>query len=270
MNKRGQVYLLAALLLGLVIFGLMHQLNVVHINLFDDDFLEISENYNQESSRFVNYLVQGRLHDDFNLTTLIDNFSEFTVDFSSYAKTQNPYFGFIYLFDVSNQTNTFFIGDYLDQDIIVYVNTDTDNSKILNGCHSLIQAGASFDSFGIDNGISFVDLNQCVFLWEIGSTGSYNITFIIGDVSYSVSPLFEIPEIVIVGNAYKDNQRKVFVNDHLIFGNRVDIQSFCDLLPSETSGSTEICDCVERLTEDKCERLNSLGCVWNGNGCVDA
>ena len=269
MNTRGQVYLLAALLLGVVIFGLMYKLNVAHTQVIDDDFIEISTNYDRESSRFVNYLAQGKLHNDFNLTTLINNFSEFTVDFSSYAKTQNSHFGFVYLFDVSEQTNAFFVGNYLDQDLVVYVNNDIANSILLYGCYSSIQAGAQFDSFGIGAGISLSQISDCSSLQNITSGGMYNVTFVIGDVSYSVPIVLGVPEIVIVSNAFNDRQREVFVNDYLVEGKRIIIRSFCqDQLPLSVSSLTELCNCDKRNNEERCEELNSLGCLWSNNDCV--
>ena len=58
MQKRGQVYLLTVIILAFVIYLLYTDTNVVKRTILDDDFEELSQNYDVESAKFVNYFRQ--------------------------------------------------------------------------------------------------------------------------------------------------------------------------------------------------------------------
>ena len=57
MNKRGQVYILAALIISVVIFILALRPNVIIQEKIEDDFEKLSGNYEYESTRFINSLI---------------------------------------------------------------------------------------------------------------------------------------------------------------------------------------------------------------------
>jgi len=273
MNKRGQVYFLAALLLAVVIFGLLIRLNSVNKLFFEDDFEELSENYRRESNVFLNELTQKKLQDvNFDTDNLLNGFLGFTVDFSTYSKTQNPDFGLIYLFDVFNGTNKLFIGNYLDQDIIAFINGNFGEASALVGCRSVIRAGAGFDGIGFTEGIPLSDISRCNATIDTGMIGDYNVSFVIGEVQYDTDVVSGIPEIVIVSQEFKNKQRKVFLSDNFISGGKIDIIVFCsDTDLSAGAVDSEVCSCTKRNTEEKCEELNSLECFWNSTGnCEDA
>ena len=107
MKKRGQIYILAALILIFVIFILVSQSNVIRELVLENDFERLTKNYEAESSRFVNSLLAAK-------ENISDKFLEFTIYFTSYSKTQNPDFGLIYLFDYDNKLH---IGNYLNESI---------------------------------------------------------------------------------------------------------------------------------------------------------
>ena len=57
MDKRGQIYLIVSLIIGLVIFVLTSQPNTINLTPHNNDFKLISQNYNQESNRFLGTLI---------------------------------------------------------------------------------------------------------------------------------------------------------------------------------------------------------------------
>src|SRR3989344_1476214 len=96
-GKRGQIYLLAALILGLVIFLLVAETNVVKETVIEDDFESLAKNYEIESAKFMNSILER------GITDIPNEFLKFTIIFSSYAKTKNPEFGIIYAFINNNR-----------------------------------------------------------------------------------------------------------------------------------------------------------------------
>ena len=130
MNKRGQIYILAALIIVFVLYTLYKETNIVKESIIEDDFREISKNYELESSRFLNQLIQSN-------SDVRSSFINFTVLFTSYAKTKNPNFGLIYSFLYQNKL---YIGNYMDTNINFNFGSSNYN---LNGCYAQINASVS-------------------------------------------------------------------------------------------------------------------------------
>jgi len=141
MKKRGQIYILVAIILGFVIYLLSVNLNFTKGTVFSDFFIEISDNYDKESAKFLTSLSQELLkNSELNIQK---NFNEFSGKFTSYSKTINSAFGFIYFFDYSHgDSRRLIVGNHLDQPILVWV--DETNKKKIDGCKANIPLGTNF------------------------------------------------------------------------------------------------------------------------------
>ncbi len=93
MNKRGQFFILGAIILALALFVLMVKLNTFDETFLIKDFYPLSENYKTESVKVVNdAIAQGG--------TITPNkaLNDFTEKYVNYARTIDPNVGFVYVY----------------------------------------------------------------------------------------------------------------------------------------------------------------------------
>ena len=228
MNKRGQIYLLASIIIGLVIFVLASKTNIINTALQNNDFKEITQNYNSESAKSVSSLIkEGKNENDIAL-----KFAEFSVVFTQYSKTKNPSFGLIYFF---NYNNNLHIGNFLDQNVKVFTsneNLNDPNSGIfLVGCFSIVSSSLDYNQFQIS-----MPQNAATFYGENGrpSTSVYGpctkrispapsyVNLQIGDesIDYKVDIIQNQPQVAVISRESLSQDRKVFVDHQFIRGNR--------------------------------------------------
>src|SRR3989344_529542 len=131
--KRGQVYLLAVIILAFVIYTLYTETNTIQEAIVEDDFEQLTLNYERESAKLINYLLANNIK---NSNDIQDYFTMFTTTFTAYSKTKNPNFGLLYLFDYQNNL---YIGNYLEED--VDVEHEGTSSNDIKGCLQQIPAG---------------------------------------------------------------------------------------------------------------------------------
>jgi len=215
MNKRGQIYLLASIIIGLVIFVLASKTNIINITPTNNDFKEITENYNSESGKVMGELIKsGKSDSDVSL-----NFASFSVLFTQYSKTKNPSFGLIYFL---NYNGILRIGNFLDQGVKIITPTNTEIS--LQGCFSQLPASISYGEFQqtfyrslsyFQSGSAYA---ECI--REIPAPSFINLQ--IGDeqIDYRVDILANQPQVAVISRASSSQDRKVFVDHQFIRGNR--------------------------------------------------
>jgi len=194
---------LTVIILAFVIYLLYTDTNVVKRTILDDDFEELSQNYDVESAKFVNYLLSQSFTD----SDIRQYFEDFTSFFTSYSKTKNPKFGLLYLFDYKSKL---YVGNYLDQDVKI-IKEDQNIEENLVGCSRNILAG--FRVAGGEwsvSGIKVGSLVACTKQIGITDSNNYNINIRLGDVQYEVEINKGKPDVVIVGREEKGNQRKVY------------------------------------------------------------
>ncbi|MBI2499030.1 hypothetical protein HYV88_02200 [Candidatus Woesearchaeota archaeon] len=263
MNKRGQIYILAALIFSLVIYLLSINLNTAKGTVFSDFFIEISNNYDKESAKFLTSLSQELLKN--SELDVQKNFNEFSGKFTSYSKTINSAFGFIYFFDYSHRDNRrVIIGNHLDQPILVWV--DENNKKKIDGCKGEIHLGTTFGDLSEDfMGILGDILEKCSETLDLTTDDNvYNVTYVVSNIKYTSGIIKGVPQIVILSEEKKGEERKVYTNHKFEKGeNWVDgLRQYC--VDPSLSPKT-ICDCNLR-DEENC-LMNDL-CKLEG-GCVD-
>ena len=205
MHKRGQIYLLAALILGFIIFLLVAETNVVKETVVDDSFESLAKNYEVESAKFMNLILEKET------TNIPQEFLKFTILFSSYAKTKNPEFGTVYAFIYNNRL---YLGNYLDTDMKVHA-----PPQRVPGCYQQLNANIVVAGFPIRSNVPTSAFLQC--LLDSPLPTNNRLRFSIEGVEYEVDLEQSRPEIIIVSREEVDNQRKVFVKGNFKKGRNI-------------------------------------------------
>lgn len=208
MDNRGQIYLLAALILGLIIFLVVTETNLVKETVIEDDFESLAKNYELESATFMNRLLAT------NAPNIPQEFLKFTIVFSSYAKTKNPEFGTIYAFIYSNHL---YIGNYLDQE--VRIPSAPPQNRNLPGCYQGLNTEIVVAGFPLQSNVPISAYSSCML--DLPVPGNNRLTFFIEDIEYEVELEPSRPEIIIVSREEVANQRKVFVKGNFNKGRNV-------------------------------------------------
>lgn len=211
MNKRGQVYILAAIIIAFVVYNLFVDTNIVKETIIDDDFEELATNYEVESAKLVNYLLENNINSP---NTVSKHFTNFTASFTAYSKTKNPNFGLLYLFDYRGKL---YIGNYLDEDAEV-------NGVSVKGCLRQIPAGFRMVGQSLYIGVGVfetVGVSPCIKEIVSGEGYNYNVDIKVNNQD-GTSETYEAlitkgkPDIVIISREIKDNVRKVYTKGNFI------------------------------------------------------
>ncbi|MDD5133604.1 MAG: hypothetical protein PHD81_00415 [Candidatus Nanoarchaeia archaeon] len=114
MNKRGQFFILIAVILCGVILILSSRLNTYEERILLEDFPDLSANYAEETPKVVNdaILTNG------NPETALE---DFTKNFTNYARSIDPSLGVIYVYrsikpGTDENVHTFKIGNFLSKE----------------------------------------------------------------------------------------------------------------------------------------------------------
>ncbi len=215
MNKRGQVYILFALVIALVVFVLTNKSNIINITPSDSEFKEISENYETESSNLVSSLIKFNKLDE----EISEQFATFSILFTQYSKSKNPSFGLVYFL---NHNNVLRVGNFLDKNIKV---TGGSSDINLEGCYSLVPVFINYNTFQINNYIDYETYRRnsitspCVN--EI-TPAPDQIILKIGDeeIEYEVNIIPQQPRVVVISRENLFQDRKVFLDDQFVKGKR--------------------------------------------------
>ena len=239
MDKRGQIYILAALIISVVVFILVLRPNVVIQEKLEDDFEKLSSNYEYESSRFTNSIINQELN-------VSSSFFNFTLLFVSYSKSQNPNFNLIYAFGFEDIIN---IGNFMEEEIIV---DNGKNQYVLNGCYNKISAVIEFQGLNFEGNINFSDVEKCLLTIDFVD----KIWIGIDGLWYP----FEIsnkPQIIIVSREETEDQRKVFIGGEGFIkgegdGKGKSSEDFCNSFKQEKSCSDKESCCWKGFCTSEC------------------
>ena len=196
-GKRGQVYLLAALILGFILFILVAETNLIRKTIIDDDFESLAKNYGQESAAFMNLLLEK------GAANIAQEFLKFTILFSSYAKTKNPEFGIIYAFIYQDRL---YIGNYLATEMMIQGVPPA--KERLPGCYQQLNASVVIENFPVRANVPTAAFTAC--MTDISIPAANTLRFSIQDVVYEVELESSRPDIIIVGREEVGSQRKVY------------------------------------------------------------
>src|SRR3989344_4558996 len=208
MNKKGQIYLLGALIIGFLIFILSVKSNIINLSPSNTEFEDISQNYNLESSRFINMLIK---EGETNPSQIEEKFKRFTGIFTQYSKTQNPTFGLIYLL---NYENNLYIGNFLDKEITL--NDEVWDNVIISGCSEKINAVIKSGIGGISYDFDLSEFTICTKTLSMPLNNNFIFKINEEDVDYEVNIIQGQPQVIVVSRENIFQDRKVFLKNEFI------------------------------------------------------
>src|SRR3989344_7788193 len=112
MDKRGQFYIIIAIIISLAFFSIITPQNRVEETILFQDFNDVSLNYVQEAPKVANYGI-------FNDLDVKDVLSDFTRNFLTFAKQRNPTIELIYVYNNGTNVN---MKSYLNETSVVETN----------------------------------------------------------------------------------------------------------------------------------------------------
>jgi len=204
-NKKGQVYIFAAVVIAVLLFGLTITYNKLDQKKLSQDFKRVSDNYNLESARFLNALIEG----DILPENRPQRFFEFTAEFSSYAKAKDPNYELFYVY---TEGDNIYLGNFLDKLITI------ENPNIrLEGCYSKLKANIEFGGLSYSSeDINYNLIQNCIATENINPSIT-SITVCIQEnnspdnICYAFDITEGIPQVMIVTGETEYEQRQVYV-----------------------------------------------------------
>jgi len=172
MNKRGQFYIITALILSFALFGVTYASNTIEEPVLFSNFNEVSQNYVTESTKLINGLLEEQESD------IPGRLQTFTSDFLNYAKLRDPSFGMVYVY---SQDDTAIIKNEIDELI------GESNESILGSEQDLVQ-DVSLEVGGM-NFVHQVPITASNFgeEWNTGfGEGPFRLS--IGGIIYPINP----------------------------------------------------------------------------------
>lgn len=255
MDKKGQVYIIAAILLSVVLFAMASVTNAAKQEKFKGDFEKLSNNYENEGTRLVNTIINTG--EDVGA-----RFGNFTYAFTSYSKTQNWQFGLIYVLDYNGRVH---IGDYLADSIDVgYIEGGTPKTITLSGCFKAVGSSITFESLtkeftSVDPGLN---LANCV--KDIAEPADKKVHIAIKNSWYPFKLVPGKPQLMIVSQMEQEEQRKVFVRGEGFLRGA----DFCTELNQEQCKNLKIIckyDVQSGTCKKKVETIEDLGNFYQLN-----
>lgn len=221
MQKKGQIYLIGAILLIVVIFAVATVTNIAKQERFKGDFEKLSQNYEMEGSKLINTVINKE-------TDVAGVFGNFTYAFTAYSKTQNPQFELIYVLDYNGSVN---IGNYLSEPITI------DDGRLagyndpisLAGCFEFVSASVSFGSLTASfTPLAGRALSEC--MATIPEPSNMMVYVSIKNQWYPFKIVPGKPQLMMVSKMEQAEQRKVFIGG----AGFVREQNYCETLDRTT------------------------------------
>jgi hypothetical protein len=238
MNKKAQIYILAAIILSIIVFSLSSVVNKIEQKRLENDFEKLSKNYAMESANLINNLIS-------NDQDVSSAFLNFTVLFTSYSKAQNPNFELIYALDNNTAIQ---IGNFLSQNIIVNSGTLANpNLHFLDGCYETVSAIIKFDGLSLGTDVDVEDIGEC----QLNIPAINNIYFYINGSWYPFAITPGKPQIMIVSQLEEEEQKQVYVGG--------------EGFTKEGNIGTDVNRCESYRNQRSCV---SKGCTWTGGKCI--
>ena len=260
MNKRGQVYVLAAIVMSIIIFGMVSISNRAVQESIASDFERIANNYATETAKLVNSIPEEQ--------DIRPAFRNFTLLFASYAKAQSPKFELISVLDYNSQL---YIGNFLKERIIVKCNDNLcDSTPPVEGCYSNVPASVGFEGLKVPVTIYQQSVGNCETIIPYDAIPVNYINISIANVAYQFDLRKDQPEVIVVGWESNAKQRKVYTKGNFIASsaNLATIGEYC--ASHSPACSEEYCTdaclpiCGLMQTEDECN-ANSADCRWDAS-----
>jgi hypothetical protein len=233
MSKKGQIFIIAAILLSLIIYILASVTNIARQEKMRGDFEGLSENYETEASRLINAAVSTG-------ADVGPAFGNFTYAFTSYSKTKNPQFGLIY---VLNYEGKVYMGNYLNEEI--YVDVGDKTPLTLEGCFEAVDARVVFGPLTGSFNPGNPQMEKCT--KDIPEPKSDKLYVAIKNTWYTFKLVSGKPQLMVVSQMEEAKQRKVFVGGE---------------------GFAKEEDHCKQFKKQECDYLEQYGiCAWEKGEC---
>lgn len=240
MNKRGQIYILAAILIAVVIFIMSVQVNDYYSAPETEGFKDLSTTFATEGSKLANSVIsqQGNLE---------DSFRNFTVMFTSYSKAQNPDYGLIYALPYEDSV---YVGNFFDQPIkIMWNEQGVYKYENLTGCFDKIKSTISFDGLSLSQEYDMALIKDCSLVIP---TQIEELGINIEGTNYVFKIKKESPELIVVSRESIGELSKVYYEGDIT-------EKAAETAPFAQFAET-ISNCGDYYKEWKCE---NNACCWD-------
>lgn len=121
MQKRGQIFLIAAIIFVIAIYSVVVSYNTVKTYPTSQDYNRLSANYKTEYPKVINFAT----YNGTNITQAIDNF---TITFLQQAKNTDPNFGLFYMF--KDSAGNLHIVNTLNNKLLTLQYTGVDGNQV--------------------------------------------------------------------------------------------------------------------------------------------
>lgn len=180
MNKRGQFYIITALILSFALFGVTYASNTIEEPVLFSNFNDVSQNYVAESTKLINNLL---VEQDSNIQ---GELNDFTSEFLNYAKVREPNFEMVYFYSEGDQVH--------------YVNQLSEGIEFEE--ESLNLGGADDIVQNINVEVGGVDFVHQVPVTASNFGGDWNTGYIEGPFRFSIGGII-YPTFELEGNSFK-------------------------------------------------------------------
>ena len=253
MDKRGQIYVIAIIILAVILFSLSSIVNEVQQEKLENDFEKLASNYEKEATKVVNNLLSEN-------ADVVSSFSNFTILFTSYSKSQNPDFGLIYALDFNE---TIKIGNFLKQAISIYNGVDFVE---LEGCFDRVSATLRFQGLSLSSDVIAEDIIEC----EATIPSMETIGVVIAGDIYQLDIMPNRPNLMIVSRAEVEEQRQVFSRGVVDEDPTVpSLFTICGSLGEECTMSDSACRLFDGACAPKCRQRGLDECTIDDNCCIE-
>jgi len=154
MNKRGQFYIITAIIFIAVIFSLVAISNYIKPNPSPDKFYQAAENYFYEVSRVFDYSLS---EDPSNLADKVD---EFTTDFITYGTNIDPKMELIYIYGNEKKVVVMNYAEEKRQIDVKYKDAEWQNYGLISGGKEKLKTSVSIWSFTLEITQEIKDLRK--------------------------------------------------------------------------------------------------------------
>ncbi len=196
MNKRGQFYIITALILSFALFGVTYASNTIEEPVLFSNFNDVSQNYVAESTKLINNLLVEKN------SGIQEELNYFTSGFLNYAKIREPSFEMVYF--------------YSEDDAVYYVNELSEGIEFEN---ETLNLGGEDDIVQNIN----VEVGGVDFVHQVPITASnfgedWNTGYIDGPFRFSIGgivyPTFELEDnnFKVVIRSKEGNNTEIFTS----------------------------------------------------------
>lgn len=218
MDKRGQIFIFAAIVVALVTFMLFTKPNTMREEILLENFGEISENYLNEAPK----VIDNSLYNEFLVE---QNLEKYTGSFLNYARNQlDPNVGIVYIY--TNGTSLI-VDNHLKDELISFTSLSEPDIKIfskgepLEGGFILEGTGINNKAFAdlcatIDPQLGEKDVPYCIININTDPAQDNNIKLKIGDNDYYFDIGSKNPSMVVIIKSSKGETTKVDVSETII------------------------------------------------------